>query len=82
MIRIVFQDGGIEQDLPDLIKRDIFFHHLLMAVHCDSHRVGFRVLPEASGNRFKAVDIEFNHDRRVKVASLHLSKAGQLLKPL
>jgi hypothetical protein len=53
-----------------------------MAVHRDSHRVGFRVLPEASGNRFKAVDIEFNHDRRVKVASLHLSEASQLLKQL
>jgi hypothetical protein len=82
VLRIVFQDGGVEQDLSNLIKTDIFFHHLLMAVYRDSYRVSFGLLPEASGNRFMVVDIEFDHYRRVKTASLHLSDVRQLLKQL
>jgi hypothetical protein len=51
-------------------------------VHRDSYRLSFGLLPEAGGNRLMVVDIEFDHDRRVKAASLCLSDVRQLLKQL
>jgi hypothetical protein len=42
-----------------------------MAVRRDSYGVSFGMLPEACGNRFVIVNIEFDHDREPRTAGYH-----------
>ena len=62
MVRVILDQPGVAKHIADLLKRDVFLHHLLMRMLRDANRVTLALFSKARRNGCVVLMIDILHE--------------------